>query len=63
MVLPEVAAEVGVEVTVEVVADPTVTMLGRETRDQRMLMLARVAKVAAAPPPPSRPSPNQSMIR
>ena len=36
MVLPEVAAEVGVEVAVEVVADPTVTMLGRETRDQRM---------------------------
>ena len=63
MVLPEVAAEMGVEVSVEVVTDPTVTMLGRETRDQRMLILARVAKVAADPSPPSRPSPIQSMIR
>ena len=63
MVLPEVAAEVGVEVAGELVADPTVTMLGRETRDQQMLMLARVAKVAADPQPPSRPSPNQSMIK
>ena len=63
IMLPEVAAEVGVEVAVKVVVDPTVTMLGRETRGQRMLMLARVKKVAAAPPPPSRPSPNQNMIR
>ena len=38
-------------VAVEVVADPTVAMLGRETRGQRMVMLARVAKVAAAPHP------------
>ena len=59
MVLPEVAAEVGVEV----VTDPTVSMLDSETRDQKMLIPARVAKVVAAPPPPSRPSPNQSMIR
>ena len=63
MVLPEVAAEVGVEVAVEVVADPTVIILGRETRDQRMLMLARVAKIAAAPPPPSRPLPSHTIIR
>ena len=63
IVLPEVAAEVGVEMAVEVVADATGTMFGRETRDQRMLMLARVVKVAADPPSRSRPSSNQSMIR
>ena len=60
MALPEVATEVGVEV----VAETTVTMVDRETEEgQRLLTPARVAYVAIIPPPPSRPSPNQSMIK
>ena len=52
-----------VGVAVMVVADPTVTIVGRGTRAWRMQELAKVAKVAAIPPPTSQPSLKQSTIR
>ena len=59
-------AGVFVGVAVVVVADPTVRMVGRGTRDRRMQELAKaanVAKVATTPPPPSKQSPKQSTTR
>ena len=44
-------AGVVVGVAVVVIADPTVTIVGRGIRDQRMQELAKAAKVATIPPP------------
>ena len=55
-------AGVVVGAAVVVVADPTVTMVGRGTRDRRMQELAKVAKVAKVvtpPPPPKNNPPNR----
>ena len=53
-------------VAMVVVADPTVTMIGRGTRDRGMQELAKVAnvaKVATTPPPTSKQSLKHSTIR
>ena len=52
-----------VGVAVVVAADPTITMVGRGTRNRRMQELAKVAKVATIPPPTSKQSLKQSTIR
>ena len=44
-------------VAVVVVADTTVTMVGRRTSGRRMRELAKVANVAAIPPPRSKQPP------
>ena len=51
-------------VAVVMIADPTVTIIGRGTRDRLMQEQARVAKVATTPPPPeAKQSPKPSRIR